>query len=203
MRRAAASALRICAQKSFMLRSFPEAVLLPEKFPAGCNPRPILSYCTVLLMQIFFLCSKSSPDVPFGFVYIQHLPGFRRQSGVDLSQAFGYVLMYRTFTHPVRFRRLPHRGIVVDDIIGDTDGTFFDIILQRNTPQEYFLPLYEGLGEGMTGLGGWFGLFYNYNKPFRDIHLKKALRPKYRSDTNLFPLRLSRLPHCGIVADDR
>lgn len=94
MRRAAASALRICAQKSFMLRSFPEAVLLPEKFPAGCNPRPILSYCTVLLMQIFFLCSKSSPDVPFGFVYIQHLPGFRRQSGVDLSQAFGYVLMY-------------------------------------------------------------------------------------------------------------
>ena len=61
--------------------------------------------------------------------------------------------MYSTLTNSKRLRRLSHSGIIVDDIVGNADGAFFDIILQRNTPVGYFLLLYEGLGEGMTGLG--------------------------------------------------
>ena len=42
--------------------------------------------------------------------------------------------MYRALADSVSLRRLPDRGVVIDDIVGDTDGTPFDIILQRNTP---------------------------------------------------------------------
>lgn len=61
--------------------------------------------------------------------------------------------MYRALADPKSLGRLPDRGVAVDDIVRDADGTLFDIILQRNTPVGYFLLLYEGLGEGMTGLG--------------------------------------------------
>lgn len=67
--------------------------------------------------------------------------------------------MYRTLTDPISLRRLPHRGIVVNNIVGNTDGTFFDIILQRNTPVGYFLLLYEGFSEGMTKIDVWRRLF--------------------------------------------
>lgn len=106
-----------------------------------------------LLVQVFLLCGKPSPDMPLRFVQVQHLPGLHGQGGIDLHETFCHVLMYRALADTKGLRRLSHRGIIVDDIVGNADGTLFDIILQRNTPVGYFLLLYEGLGEGMTGLG--------------------------------------------------
>ena len=67
--------------------------------------------------------------------------------------------MYRALAHPESLGCLSDRGVAVDDIVGDADGTLFDIILQRNTPVGYFLLLYEGFREGMTGLEVWRGIF--------------------------------------------
>ena len=61
--------------------------------------------------------------------------------------------MYRALTYPESLGGLSDCCVAVDDIVSDADGTLFDIILQRNTPVGYFLLLYEGFGEGMTGLG--------------------------------------------------
>lgn len=58
--------------------------------------------------------------------------------------------MYSTFADSESLGGLPDRGIAVNDIIGDADGTLLNIIFQRNTPQEYFLPLYEEFPRGMT-----------------------------------------------------
>lgn len=52
---------------------------------------------------------------------------------------FCYYHMYRTLRYSECLSRLPHRGIAVDDIVSDADGTLLNIILQKNTPQESFL----------------------------------------------------------------
>ena len=117
-------------------------------FPADIQQRQLNH--AALLVQIFLLRGKPSSDMAFGLVQVQHLPGLRRQGGIDLHETFGHVLMYRALADTKGLRRLSHRGIIVDDIVGNADGTLFDIILQRNTPVGYFLLLYEGFGEGMT-----------------------------------------------------
>ena len=67
--------------------------------------------------------------------------------------------MYRALADPESLGCLPYSGIAVDDIVGDADGTLFNIILQRNTPVGYFLLLYEGFSEGMTKSDIWYRLF--------------------------------------------
>ena len=52
---------------------------------------------------------------------------------------FCYYRMYRTLTYPKLLRRLPHRGIVLNNIIGNVHRTLFDIIFQKETPQNTFL----------------------------------------------------------------
>ena len=47
--------------------------------------------------------------------------------------------MDRALAYPKFLRRLPHRGIVVYDVIGNGNGPLFDIILQKKTPQNSFL----------------------------------------------------------------
>lgn len=91
-----------------------------------------------MLVQILFLSSKAAADMALGLVQIQNLPCIRCQCGIDLHKALGYVLMYRTLAYPKRLRRLPHRGVIVDNIVGDADGTLFNIILQRNTSWDIF-----------------------------------------------------------------
>ena len=61
--------------------------------------------------------------------------------------------MYRALADPESLGCLPYSGIAVDDIVGDADGTLFNIILQRNTPVGYFLLLYKGFCRSMTNAG--------------------------------------------------
>ena len=45
-----------------------------------------------------------------------------------------YLHMYRTLAYPKLFCRLTDCGVVVDDIFGNADCPFLDIILQRKSP---------------------------------------------------------------------
>ena len=85
-------------------------------------------------MQILLPCSKAAPDMAFGFVDIKHLPGFCRQGRIHLPQTLRHILMYRRFTHPKLLCRLPHCGLVLDDIICDLNRPLLNIILQEKSP---------------------------------------------------------------------
>ena len=47
--------------------------------------------------------------------------------------------MYRAFADAEGLGSLPHRGVVVDDIVGYPYSSFFNIVFQRKTPQDTFL----------------------------------------------------------------
>ena len=47
--------------------------------------------------------------------------------------------MYRAFADAEGLGCLPHRGVVVDDIVGYPYSSFFNIVFQRKTPQDTFL----------------------------------------------------------------
>ena len=66
-------------------------------------------------------------------VTLRHTPLYSK------TVLFCYYHMYRTLTNPKLLRRLPHRGIVFNNIIGNIHRTLFDIILQEKTPQNIFL----------------------------------------------------------------
>ena len=91
-----------------------------------------------LLVQILLFRGKPAADMALRLVQIQNFPGFRCQSRVYLHETFGHVLMYRALADTEGLRCLSHRGIIVDDIVSDADGTLFNIILQRNTSWDIF-----------------------------------------------------------------
>ena len=90
-------------------------------------------------MEIFFSGSQSAPDMSFRLVDIQNLSCLLRQRRIHLNQPLRHILMYRAFRDAECFRCLPHRGVVVDDIIGYPNSSFFNIVFQRKTPQDTFL----------------------------------------------------------------
>ena len=87
-----------------------------------------------MLMQIFFPGRQAAPDMPFGLIYVQNLPGLSRETGINMQQAFCNILMYRTLTDSKFLRCLPHCRIVFYDIIRNVYRAFFDIILQGFPP---------------------------------------------------------------------
>ncbi len=86
------------------------------------------------MMQVFFPCGKTSSDMPFGFVDIQHLSCTLCQSGVDLRKSFCYVFMYRTLADPKLLCRLPYCGVIVNNIFGYLHSSFLNITFQKNIP---------------------------------------------------------------------
>lgn len=79
----------------------------------------------------------------FGFVDVQHYSGLCGEGGVDVFEAVGDVFMYRRLGNPKPSGGLTHSGVVVDDVISDSNGPFFDIFLQ-NIPQNTFFTMYAG-----------------------------------------------------------
>ena len=90
-------------------------------------------------MQILLSGSQSTADMTLGFIHIQYLPRLLRQCRIHLGQPLRHVLMYRALRDAERFRGLPHRGVVIDDIVGYPYSSFFNIVFQRKTPQDTFL----------------------------------------------------------------
>ena len=56
--------------------------------------------------------------------------------------------MYRAFADAEGLGSLPHRGVVVDDIVGYPYSSFFNIVFQRKTPQDTFLQFMK-VSEGL------------------------------------------------------
>ena len=57
--------------------------------------------------------------------------------------------MYRTLTDPKLFRCLPHRRIVLYNIIRNLHGSFLNIIFQKNPPANIVFTMYAGKKEVM------------------------------------------------------
>ena len=55
-----------------------------------------------------------------------------------------YDYMYRTLTDPKLFRCLPHRRIVLYNIIRNLHGSFLNIIFQKNPPANIVFTMYAG-----------------------------------------------------------
>ena len=91
------------------------------------------------LVQIFFTGGEAAADVALGFVGVQNVSGFRGQRWVDLEKTFCYVFVYRRFRYSKPARRLPHRCLILYDIIGDFYCSFFDIISHKRNPCTDFL----------------------------------------------------------------
>ena len=102
-----------------------------------------------MLMQILLSRSHPSPDMPLRLIHIQDFARFSRQGGVDLEEAFGDVLMYRTLADPKPLRRLPHRRAVLYNIICNLHGSLFNIIFQKNPPANIVFTMYAGVSEVM------------------------------------------------------
>ena len=87
-----------------------------------------------MLMQIFFSRSHPAPDVTLRLV--------AGKGGVDLEEALGDVLMYRTLADPKLLCRLPHSRVVLYNIISNLHGSFLNIIFQQNPPANIVFTMY-------------------------------------------------------------
>ena len=87
-----------------------------------------------MLMKILLFRIKSTTDMPFRLILIQHLPCLPRQCRIDLQQTLRDVLMYRALAHSEFLRSLPDSRFIFNNIICDFHRPLFNIILQRKTP---------------------------------------------------------------------
>ena len=109
------------------------------EFKISSQHRMICLIEYLVLVQILLSGSQSAPDMSFRLVDIQHLPRLFRQRRIHLRQPLRHILMYRAFADAEGLGSLPHRGVVVDDIVGYPYSSFFNIVFQRKTPQDTFL----------------------------------------------------------------
>lgn len=82
-------------------------------------------------MQILLPRRHPAPDVPLGFIHIQNLSDFLCQRGVNGLNSLRTILVRCRLTDPEFLRRLPHRRIIVYNILGDFNRPLFDITFQK------------------------------------------------------------------------
>ena len=99
----------------------------------------ILSHFLILLVQIFLPGSQTPTNMSFLLVHIQHLANCRCKAWIDLTKTFCTVLVCCALTDSKFLRCLTYRCICLNDITGDFHCPFFDIIFQKETPQNTFL----------------------------------------------------------------
>ena len=99
-------------------------------------------------LLVLFLRSKSAANVTFRLVDIQHHPRLRRKRRVDVDQAVRDILVHRGLRNPKPLCCLPHRRVLVYDLVGNLDCPLFDIFLHGLAP-ECFL-------QDMTRVGGLY-----------------------------------------------
>ena len=115
-------------------------LLIRFNFESLLNGRALIVVFAAHLKSVLILFTRgqSATNMAFGFIHIQNHPGLRCQGRVDVLQSVGNVLMYRGLGDPELFRCLPHRCIVVYNVIGDGYGPLFNVLLQTNPPEDVF-----------------------------------------------------------------
>lgn len=111
---------------------------------------------------IFLLCGQASPDMALGFVHVQHDTRLGCQRGIDILQTIGHILVDSGLADPKFSCRLPHRRIVVYDVIGYGHRPLFDILLQGLPPEYVFYSICRGFTEYVWTylLGGCFFILF-------------------------------------------
>lgn len=97
-------------------------------------------------MLVFLLRRHAAADMALGFVYVQNHTGLGCERWIDVLQTVCDILVNRTFTYPKLLRRLPHRRVVVYDVIGDRNCPLFDIIFQKETPKCFLHHMHANRG---------------------------------------------------------
>ena len=100
-----------------------------------------------MLVKIFLSRCHPAPDVTLRLVCVEDFAGLAGKGGVDLEEAFGDILMYRTLTDPKLFRSLPHSRVILYNIISNLHGSFLNIIFQKNPPANIVFTMYAGVFE--------------------------------------------------------
>ena len=94
------------------------------------------SFLLHMVMQIFFPCCQTSPNMTFRFVHIQYLSGGFGKCGINLRETFCYVFMNRTLANPKLFCRLSYCRIILDNIFGNN--------FSKESPAILVFTLYAG-----------------------------------------------------------
>ena len=85
------------------------------------------------------------------FLFLRQTAAFHLPYSINLSPTwnvlFYHYCMYRRFTDPKFFRRLPYRRIVVYNVIGYGHCPLFDILLQGVPPEYVFYSICKGMRE--------------------------------------------------------
>ena len=148
--------------------------------------------CTLFLQNVISRSKKTSitarpifplPEYPYSLIFPIILPP-------TPTVLFCYYRMYCGLWNSKLFRRLPHRGIVLNNIIGNVHRTLFDIIFQKETPQNTFLHCmkwFEGLwrfSKLNILLSHWSQIFPHYVRyflrsfqPTSIVHIRSSKKP--------------------------
>ena len=100
-----------------------------------------------MLVKIFLSRCHPAPDVTLRLVCVEDFAGLAGKGGVDLEEAFGDVLMYRTLADPKLLRRLPHSRVILNYIYSNLHGSLLNIIFQKNPPANIVFTMYAGVFE--------------------------------------------------------
>ncbi len=100
------------------------------------------------------------------FLFLKQTAAFHLPYSINLSPTwnvlFYHYCMYRRFTDPKFFRRLPYRRIVVYNVIGYGHCPLFDILLQGVPPEYVFYSICKGMREYVWTnlLAGYFFILF-------------------------------------------
>ncbi len=113
-------------------------MLSPDIPMTACDLSLLIITANLQSVLILLFRGHAAADMALGLIHIQNHPGPGRKGWIDILQTVRDIFMYRRFAYPKFLRRLPYRGIVVYDVIGDGYRTFFDIFLQNESPEDVF-----------------------------------------------------------------
>ncbi len=133
-----------------------------------------------MVMQIFFPCCQTSPNMTFRFVHIQYLSGGFGKCGINLRETFCYVFMNRTLANPKLFCRLSYCRIILDNIFGNFYSSFLNITFQKNPLRYLFLHCMQGkffICHASVNAAQKFS--HIFCAPFRSISKRKIIISKY------------------------
>lgn len=87
---------------------------------------------------IFLTGRKSTPDMALGLVDIQDDSGAGSEGRIDMFKPVCHILVNRALADSKFFCSLTYCGIVIDDVIGDCNRPFFNIIFHECPSEHVF-----------------------------------------------------------------
>ena len=94
-----------------------------QKTPTVC--RRLIWLCFFVFdYAVFLFCCHAAADMPFLFVFLEHLLDLTEKLGVFLGKACGYILMNGAFTDSEYFGGASDGGAVLDYVLSEAYASF-------------------------------------------------------------------------------